>query len=142
MKKLATKLREAQVFAHAAHNVVHGPSFFADHEFLKDAYKAYTKAYDMTIEDMIGLGDEVNPIQVTANAADEANTRYNILRMDAYDMFSELLTLEREICDTITETIKDGVTHGTSNLLQGFATDSQVRQYKIKQRILWLPNPS
>jgi hypothetical protein len=26
--------------------------------------------------------------------------------------------------------------------LEGFATDSQVRQYKIKQRILWLPNLS
>jgi DNA-binding ferritin-like protein len=135
MKKLATKFREAQIFAHAAHNVIHGSSFFADHDFLGEAYEAYTKAYDETIERIIGLGDEVNPIQITANAGEEA-TKYNVIRMDGYDMFSELLNLEKEICDLVKETIADGVSHGTSNLLEGFADHSEVRQYKIKQRIL------
>jgi DNA-binding ferritin-like protein len=134
MKKLATKLREALVFAHAAHNVIHGASFFADHDFLGEAYEAYTKAYDETIERIIGLGENVNPIQITAHAAEEA-TKYDVTRMDAYDMFSELLNLEKEICDIVTETIDGGVSHGTSNLLEGFADHSEVRQYKIKQRI-------
>lgn len=134
MKKLATKLREAQVFAHAAHNVIHGPSFFADHEFLGEAYEAYTKAYDETIERILGLEGDVNPIQITADAAEEA-TKYNVTHMDSYEMFSELLNLEKEICDIVIETIERGVSHGTSNLLEGFADHSEVRQYKIKQRI-------
>jgi DNA-binding ferritin-like protein len=135
MKKLATKLREAQIFAHAAHNLIHGASFFADHEFLGEAYEAYTKAYDETIERIIGLGDEINPIQITADAAEEA-TKYSVTRMDSYDMFSWLLNVEKEICELVHETIEGGVSHGTSNLLEGFADHSEVRQYKIKQRIL------
>ena len=137
MKKLATKLREAQLFAHAAHNLVHGTSFFADHEFLGEAYEAYTKAYDETIERMIGLDEEVNPLLITSDAATSANETFHVRRMDSYEMFYALIGLEKEICQLVKETIEAGVSHGTSNLLEGFADHSEVRQYKIAQRILW-----
>ena len=136
MKKLAIKFREAQIFAHAAHNLVQGSSFFSDHEFLGEAYEAYTKAYDDTIERMIGLGKDVNPLAITAEAANDALDTYKLANADSYDIFYALLGLEKSICEIVRDTIEEGVTHGTSNLLEGFADQSEMRQYKINQRIL------
>jgi DNA-binding ferritin-like protein len=137
MKKLAIKFREAQIFAHAAHNLVQGSSFFSDHEFLGEAYEAYTKAYDDTIERMIGLGtQEVNPLNITAEAANDALENYKLDNADSYDIFYALLGLEKNICEIVRDIIEKGVTHGTSNLLEGFADQSEMRQYKINQRIL------
>lgn len=142
MKKLAIKFREAQIFAHAAHNLVQGSSFFSDHEFLGEAYEAYTKAYDDTIERMIGLGKDVNPLAITAEAANDALDTYKLANADSYDIFYALLGLEKSICEIVRDTIEEGVTHGTSNLLEGFSDQSEMRQYKINQRILWKPNPN
>lgn len=137
MKKLAVKFREAQIFAHAAHNLVQGSSFFSDHEFLGEAYEAYTKAYDDTIERMIGLGtQDVNPLSITAEAANDALENYKLGNADSYDIFYALLGLEKNICQIVRDIIEKGVTHGTSNLLEGFADQSEMRQYKINQRIV------
>jgi len=137
MKKLAVKFREAQIFAHAAHNLVQGSSFFSDHEFLGEAYEAYTKAYDDTIERMIGLGtQDVNPLSITAEAANDALENYKLDNADSYDIFYALLGLEKNICQIVRDIIEKGVTHGTSNLLEGFADQSEMRQYKINQRIV------
>lgn len=43
MKELLAHLRAMQLFAHAAHNLVNGPSFAPDHDFFGDAYAAHEK---------------------------------------------------------------------------------------------------
>jgi DNA-binding ferritin-like protein len=104
---------------------------------LGEAYEAYTKAYDDTIERMIGLGtQEVNPLSITAEAANDALENYKLDNADSYDIFYALLGLEKNICEIVRDDIEKGVTHGTSNLLEGFADQSEMRQYKINQRIL------
>ena len=133
MHLLAQKYRQAQFFAHAAHNLVKGTAFFADHEYLGSLYTSYEEAYDALIERMIGLDDEnADPLKVTKDAAVAAE---KLLVGKSVDAFSELLDMEREICDMVRDQLKEIPSAGTANLLQGLADASEARQYKISQRI-------
>lgn len=133
MNELAVLFRTAQLFAHNCHNLTKGVTFFSDHSFFGDAYAAYESAYDAVIERMIGLDMSVNLGTVTAVAGEKAG-KMTLPGMDAVRMFSAILELEKEICVAV-KTYAASTTDGTQNLIQGLADESEIRQYKLKQRI-------
>jgi DNA-binding ferritin-like protein len=130
---LAIKYRSAQFTAHMAHNLVSGPTFFADHAFLGELYSTYEDGYDSLVERAIGLGQSPNIVALTSNAVVDFKDKAGSLG-NAQSMFKTLLGVEKELCSMIAGLVKDA-TDGTQNLLQGLADESEVRQYKIGQRV-------
>lgn len=133
MHTLATQFLTAKLYAHRAHHLVSGPTFFADHAFLGDLYSTYDSAYDDLIERMIGLGEKLDIIAITTAAIE----RFQKGRMDTKpdQFFKTLLNMERQILETIKKAVP-GATDGTANLLQGLADESEARGYKLQQRVL------
>lgn len=131
MKKLAEIFRASQFYAHIAHNVASGSSFFSDHDYLGELYSAYESAYDDVVERMIGLGQNPDLTEITMNAAKyiKGHTHDSTEQCFAY-----LLSMEQEICDEISSLVKDA-SDGTQNMLQDMADKSEMRQYKLGQRL-------
>jgi DNA-binding ferritin-like protein len=133
MQELAVVLRTAQLVAHNYHNKVSGASFFADHEYLGELYPVYEGEYDSVVERIIGLGMECDLPAVTQLAGERA-AKYDPYDRQADEMFSDLLGLERQIQQWAVDFNKKA-TLGTQNFLQGLADQSEMRVYKLKQRI-------
>lgn len=132
MHDLAVLLRAMQLFAHSAHNLASGPTFFADHAHLGTLYETYEEAYDAVIERMIGLGDDKPDICGANLKAAEMASKFDCCPPAV--AFSTILDMEKELCDCCKECQK-GQSIGTVNFLQGLADDSEQRQYLIGQRV-------
>ena len=133
MDSLITQLRALQFLAHRAHNVIKGPTFFEDHEFLGELYPAYEAAYDSAVERVIGLGTEkLSLSKINIAAAQMSGILPNETKPEPF--LRTILKGERDLCDLIDKAVK-GATQGTQNLLQGFADLSEARQYQLKQRL-------
>lgn len=132
MIKLATHLRYMQFYAHNAHNLCQGDTFFADHEELGGLYGVYEGLYDSVIERMIGLGQSVDLVKVQVEAAKMLDGEAEPKAFSS--AFSGLLTCENELCKLISEA-NTGASLGTQDLLQAMCNDAEVRQYKFKQRL-------
>lgn len=132
MTKLATHLRYMQFYAHNAHNVCQGDTFYSDHEELGDLYGVYTGLYDSVVERMIGTGKSIDLVKVQADAAKMLDGEAEPKAFSA--AFAGLLTCEQELCKILIEA-NEGASLGTQNLVQGIADDSEVRQYKLQQRL-------
>lgn len=126
-EKLAVQFRAMQLFAHNAHNLTAGPNFFADHAFLGDLYGTYESAYDSIVERAIGQHDTPDLVGVQKNAAAKVP--------DSLDHFRELQMMEVALTAMLEMAIKNETSQGCINLLAGMADDSEVRQYKLGQRL-------
>ena len=126
---LASYIRYMQSYAHIAHNILGGQTFFSDHAFLGELYGTYEDAYDMVVERMIGLEEPINLVKINQDAVKdlEEPSSYN-------EAFKELLKCEEDLCKKI-ETIAPKVSQGTMQMLGNIADASEVRQYKLKQRL-------
>lgn len=126
---IALLLRYMQFYAHMAHNLLGGETFFQDHTFLGDLYGAYEDEYDSVIERLIGSDKTVDLVKLHKSAADalENPENYN-------DCFSELLSCEERLCEFIEKEAPKS-SQGTMQLYGGIADASEMRQYKLKQRI-------
>lgn len=133
MDKLAQTFRTAQLVAHNFHNLTKGVSFFADHEFFGDLYGTYEEAYDSIVERDIGLGEAIDLCAINA-AAGTACGNYDGSDMAADEMCAVLLGLERQIQAECAQFTK-GASIGTANLLADLADKSEMRVYKLRQRI-------
>lgn len=131
LKNLATVLRAAALYAHEAHHAISGDTFLEDHSFLGDTYAALTTAYDDVVERAIGVGEEFDLLSIQVDAADSLK---NLSLKDATAIFKQILENEKTIQEEIEDAIK-GTTLGTNNLLSGIADTSEVRIYKIRQRL-------
>jgi DNA-binding ferritin-like protein len=120
-----------QLYAHNAHNLVSGRTFFEDHAFLGELYATYEAAYDSVVERMIGLSMEINLAEVQKKAAGMLE---KITNPTGDTIFNCVLECERTLCKTI-ETEVSGKTQGTIQLLGDIANASEVRQYKLNQRL-------
>lgn len=132
LDKLATELRFMQLFAHNAHNLIKGNTFFEDHEFLGGLYSTYEDIYDGIIERMIGIGETPNLLEIQSKAVDilkQAGTS-----TDAKSIFTDILQYEKYICTQI-EKLLPNYSEGTKQMLGNVADASEMRQYKLKQRI-------
>lgn len=132
MNELATIFRFAQFYAHIAHNLASGQTFFQDHEFLGELYGAYESAYDDVVERMIGLGQTPDLKKINLSAATLLNAYGSDYSTEA--CLRHLLYTEKEICEEVAK-IAPTTSDGTQNLLQGLADDSEKRQYKLGQRL-------
>lgn len=132
--KLAKVLRAAQVVAHTAHNNAQGPSFFSDHAFLGETYAAYEDAYDSVVERYIGLTQEpVAGVEVMREAM-ELISDIDCGSVNA--CYESLLVLEKTVCKVCTVACgQDGISEGTKQLVGEICNVSEMRQYKIRQRI-------
>lgn len=131
--EIALQFRSMQLYAHCAHNLCDGITFFSDHEFFGSTYEAYEGAYDAAVERMIGLGMKLDIFKLQMSAAELiAQSRMR----DNSDAFTHLLTAEEVIGKLVEKCIAEGeYSQGTVNLLAQFADDSEVRRYKIQQRL-------
>lgn len=133
MDSLITQLRALQFLAHRAHNVIKGPTFFEDHEFLGKLYPAYEEAYDSAVERVIGLGTEkLSLAKINIAASKMSDILPDETKPEPF--FRAILKGEKDLCGMIDEAVKEA-SQGTQNLLQGFADESEARQYKLKQRL-------
>jgi DNA-binding ferritin-like protein len=130
MTDLAVTLRAAQLAAHAHHNLVKGPTFFPDHEFLGELYGTYETAYDHVIERMIGLGKTPDLRAVTKDAAGLFD-KIMSLKGEWSDVF---LRVEEAIRHDAVVALAQKPTDGTQNFLQGLCDESESRTYKLRQR--------
>lgn len=133
MDSLAILLRAEQLVAHNFHNMTRGVSFFADHEFFGDVYPELEGDYDAVVERCIGSGEDINLCDVTTQAAQKASA-YDCSDMAADEMCAVLLGMERALQAKCAE-LNKGASLGSQNLLQGIADKSEVRTYKLRQRI-------
>lgn len=126
---IATLLRYMQFYGHIGHNLLGGQTFFQDHSFLAELYAAYENHYDDIIERMIGLDEEVDLVDIQKEAVS------GLKSPKSYEAcYKELLDCEAELCNMIEKLVKES-SQGTANLIQGIADESEVRQYKLKQRL-------
>lgn len=131
MEDLAIILRGMQFYAHQAHNLISGDEFFQDHAFLGDLYPKYESDYDDVIERMIGLGQSIDIAKVTKEAASILDSEESMQSNDCIEM---LLVYEKSLCETV-GSLMSGVSHGTQQLIGEMANQSEIRQYKMKQRL-------
>ena len=131
---LIVLLRTIQLFAHAQHNLAKHNTFMQDHEFLAEIYTAAEGNYDDVLERCIGLMGEssvnLRMIQVQAAASMPEPVK------DNKQAFSALLTMEHNTCAMIEHLVRGGdLTVGFEQLLGDIANKSEVRQYKLSQRL-------
>jgi DNA-binding ferritin-like protein len=132
LQQLATILRIAQIYTHAAHNKVSGQTFFQDHEFLGELYPAYEAAFDSVVERSIGLNQNVDFTAIT-----EAAARYlkSASLKDCRTMLEEALYFEEQLCKEVEKLAASPLSQGTLQMVGTLADESESRQYKLKQRL-------
>lgn len=131
MQKLASLYLAAKAYAHRAHHLTSGPSFFQDHEFFGDTYTAYDSAFDSVAERAIGTGE---PFDHLAAQTDALRYLSEAVQSNAQNYFQGLQSMELAIQGEIEKQNLDA-SLGTGNLLQGLADDSEKRLYFIQQRM-------
>jgi len=131
VKELAIVLRSAQFYAHHAHNIAKGATFFEDHEFFGELYSAYEEAYDGVIERMIGLDQNPSIDEIGMQAMKMASGHKSSANRDCFEYLLEFEQTIVEMC----KRFNGSASLGTQNMLQGLADHSEMRQYKIKQRL-------
>ena len=130
-------LRAMQIYSHNAHHLIKGNSFFGDHEFFGDVYLKLEDDFDSVAERIIGLfGEEplnlqVMMVEVTKRLANCPSTGV----IDIKDFFSYQLKLELSLCDLVRQILMKNVTPGTEQLIGEICNQSEIRQYKLKQRL-------
>jgi DNA-binding ferritin-like protein len=134
MDKLAVLLKCENLVAHNFHNLAQGMAFFADHKAFEKIYEELEEDYDAVIERDIGLGEEGFDITKITREAGEKAASYDPADMRNDEMCAVLLGMERQI-QAECERLNPDATLGTQNLLQGIADRSEMRVYKLRQRI-------
>lgn len=135
LNNLATDLRTMQLFYHNCHNTMKGPTFNADHGIFGDFYSALESDYDSIIERMIGLSsvESVNLSQLNVKAA--STLQHIPSHLEPVEMFKLALGFEHQMLK-ICEAVANGqFSSGTKQLVGDVANASEMRIYKIKQRI-------
>lgn len=132
MTKLAADLRFMQLYTHNAHNIIKGDTFFQDHEFLGELYPVYEAAYDSIIERMIGLSEKPDLIHILDIAV--TTMKKTKAHEDAKECFKDLMIFEKYICQEVEKMVGE-YSEGTKQLLGNIADASEMRQYKLTQRI-------
>jgi hypothetical protein len=129
LEELAVHLRALQLYAHNAHNLTRGESFFGDHEFLGELYEAYTAGYDGVVELLIGEGavPDLQGFQVRAAQA--------LADMGDGECFCSLLGAEGKLQEIVEEIAAAGVDQGILQIVGSLAQESKARVYKLKQRM-------
>lgn len=140
MKQIAIMFRLMQFYTHNAHNLVARIVFFSDHEYLGELYEAYDAAYDSIIERIIGLygRDSIDLVLIQREAIKELEILPNASAMkENSHCFQVILDLEKKLCQLIEDYCQTpGLSQGVIQLLGNHADNSEMRQYKLKSRLI------
>lgn len=137
MKELLILLRAMQLYSQNAHHLVKGMTFQQDHLFFSDVYEDIADDYDSVAERIIGMyGEEhlqLQPIMagVVSKLAEAPSTPTENNKV----FYDYQLQLEESLCSLIEKIINAGVTPGIEQLIGEIANMSEMRKYKIKQRL-------
>ena len=137
MKELLILLRAMQLYSQNAHHLVKGMTFQQDHSFFSDVYEDIADDYDSVAERIIGMyGEEhlqLQPIMagVVSKLAEAPSTPTENNKV----FYDYQLQLEESLCSLIEKIINAGVTPGIEQLIGEIANTSEMRKYKIKQRL-------
>lgn len=129
---IITILRFLQLYSHNAHNLLKGPTFFQDHEFLGELYPAYEADYDAVVERTIGSKGAIDLISIQKMAIVQLEKTGQCKSFD--ECFEEILHWEGVLCKAI-EKIAPQSSQGTMQLIGDIANKSEMRIFKLKQRI-------
>jgi len=133
MKELAILCRAMQLFYHNCHNLCARVPFFTDHEAFAEFYSTLESTYDSVIERMLGLDVVIDLVVIQELAVAKLKSLSH--PVDNAGMFLIGLNLEKEMCSIVEKLCSGQASQGVKNLLAGEADKSEVRQYKLKQRI-------
>lgn len=127
-------LRFMNLFYHQAHNTAARVPFFADHEAFGSFYAEMDSDYDSVAERMIGKGMDFTLEEVMMPVMEKMSNLPPSMG-DNKAMFAYGLQLEEQLLRIIDEYIAKGVSEGTRQMLGDIADRTEIRIYKIKQRI-------
>lgn len=133
--KIAIQLRMMQLASHHIHHIVSRALFFQDHEAFSDFYKQLEDDYDGVAERIVGFSGSLDIQLLNKEVFQKLNTvQFNTA--ENKDLFKQLLILEKELCSLCNLLDKSPDTSsGTKQLVGDICNLSEIRQYKIKQRI-------
>lgn len=129
LRGLASHFRAMQFLAHNAHNLIGGPSFFADHDFFGSLYAEYEASYDRVIELLIGNGDKPDLVALHTEAVGKLSS------MSQENHFEAVLSAEEQLQDAIEEFAKTNPSQAAMNMAGDLGETSKVRIYKLRQRL-------
>lgn len=138
MLEILIHLRAMQISTHAAHQLCARVAFHQDHEFFGEAYAAHEDAFDGVAERIIGLfGEDSLNLQVIMQQVCAKLANAPSVGVKGNDVFYQyLLAKEQELCSMIDNYLKSKPSsEGVKQLLGEECNQSEIRQYKIKQRL-------
>jgi hypothetical protein len=136
LRLLLVQLRSMHLYFHNCHNLAKGPSFFGDHCAFNDFYSELDKEYDEAAERAVGLYNEPLDLSILLPAISKNLEMVLGDYKTPEDMHSGGLALEKElikICDLIENSPL--ATLGLKELVGGIACHSEIRSYKLNQRL-------
>ena len=134
LRRLAVQFLALQQLAYNAHHETEGETFMQDHEFFHDVNEVYGAIYDSLIERIKGLHGQ--PVLRTIQTEAGSIVGSYASSTDSVVNYNILLSKERDATEAINMAVKEStMDEGVRNLLCGIADESQVRQYKMQQRL-------
>lgn len=139
MLQLAILLRSIQLFSHSAHHLCARTPFHQDHEFFSSVYQAAEDGYDSVIERIIGLygEDSVELNRIVAEVAKKLENCPSTGVKENKAFYEYQLQFEQELCSLVETICKNPkASQGTIQTVATLGELSEIRQYKIKRRLL------
>lgn len=139
LETLVALTRAMNLFYHNCHNVVYGPQFASDHQMFGEFYVALDADYDQLAERCVGVFGrqclDLNAILEKVETILEDLTKPHTSSVD--DMLASAVKAEHELLTICNFTCKaPGVTSGIEQLVGTIAEQSEIRSYKLMQRII------
>lgn len=138
MKELLVHLRAMQMYAQSAHHLVARTPFHSDHEFFGGVYEQLNGDYDSVAERIVGTSGEeqLNLAEISMQVAQSLQNIKSVGVKENKEFYSLLLQMEHGLCVLVDRICKsEGTSEGTKQLVGEICNQSEIRQYKIKQRI-------
>lgn len=137
MKELLVLLRAMQIYTQNAHHLVKGVVFHQDHEFFGEVYEAVGDDFDDVAERIIGLfgeeplelGELMQGVMMKLQGAPSVGVKENKV------FYQHLLGMEKQLCHLVDMICQAKPSYGTEQLVTEICNKSEMRQYKIKQRL-------
>lgn len=131
---LVCQLRMMNLFYHSAHNLSKGPAFEGDHEMFAEFYGAVDGDYDNVVERAIGMD-----LDSVADVCSQLKLVYQKLEKLPESSSNEQNfqignQLEKELCKIVDHICSLEISSGLEQLIGEIGNQSEIRQYKIKQR--------
>lgn len=133
--KLVVSIRAMQLYYHYCHNLTSGPTFGSDHAMFNDFYSELACQYDQVAEYTVAtIGVAKFDTVKISKAISMRLDKLSVEAMSPDKMFKEGLKLEKSLQEDLEEVDEKG-SLGMKNLIGELAQTSDVRTYKIQQRL-------